>query len=129
MLLLAYAATCTDTELPLEAMAAALTRLGWRSGDGTPIVDYDVYRLRGLDVLRNLSNTHLQRDVRSRIGDSRDGRARTCRTARAVARTVGQPGTSAPRGTTASLGVPACDRIRLRASLPSHEVRARLLTS
>ena len=46
LLLLLYAATSPDSELPLDTIAAALTHLGWQSRDGTPIVDYDLYRLQ-----------------------------------------------------------------------------------
>ena len=45
LLLLLYAATSPDSELPLDTIAAALTHLGWQSGDGTPVVGYDLYRL------------------------------------------------------------------------------------
>ena len=67
MLLLAYAATSPDTELPLDTIAAALTHLGWQSHDGTPIIGYDLYWLRALDVLRNVSNAHFHRGGRWRI--------------------------------------------------------------
>ena len=67
MLLLAYAATSPDTELPLDTIAAALTHLGWQSRDGTPIIGYDLYWLRALDVLRNVSNAHFHRGGRWRI--------------------------------------------------------------
>jgi len=60
LLLLLYAATSPDTELPLDTIAAALTHLGWQSHDGTPIVDYDLYRLRALDVLRKRVDRALQ---------------------------------------------------------------------
>ena len=58
ILMLAYASTSPDTELPLDTIAAALTHLGWHSRDGAPIVGYDVYWLCALDVLRNMSNAH-----------------------------------------------------------------------
>ncbi len=69
LLLLLYAATSPDSELPLDTIAAALTHLGWQSGDGTPIVGYDMYRLRALDVLRNVSTAHVNRGRRWRIDD------------------------------------------------------------
>ncbi|MHB8696156.1 MAG: hypothetical protein ACYDHH_33510 [Solirubrobacteraceae bacterium] len=46
----------------------ALTHLGWQSSDGTPIVDYDLYRLRAVDVLRNVA--HSMRGGRWLIGDA-----------------------------------------------------------
>ncbi|HEY6396110.1 MAG TPA: hypothetical protein VIX82_01525 [Solirubrobacteraceae bacterium] len=67
LLLLAYAATSPDTELPLDTIAAALTHLGWQSGDGAPIVGYDLYRLRALDMLRNISHARPRRTDRCRI--------------------------------------------------------------
>lgn len=69
LLLLLYAATSPDSELPLDTIAAALTHLGWQSHDGTPIVDYDLYPLRALDVLRNVSTEHFSRGGRWRIDD------------------------------------------------------------
>lgn len=45
-------------------IAAALTRLVWRRHDGTPSVGYDVYRLRALEVLRNLSTAQAGRGGR-----------------------------------------------------------------
>jgi hypothetical protein len=76
LLLLLHAATSPDTELPFDAIAAALTHLGWRSRDGAPVVGYDLYRLRALDVLRNVSDARL----------NPGGRARARSPAEAVAR-------------------------------------------
>ena len=42
---------------------------GLAERDGTPIVDYDLYRLRALDVLRNVSTAHVSRSDRWRIDD------------------------------------------------------------
>jgi hypothetical protein len=70
LLLLLYAATSLDGELPLDTIAAALTHLGWRSNDGTPIVGYDLYPLRALDVLRNVSTAHVSRSGHWRVGDA-----------------------------------------------------------
>jgi Plasmid pRiA4b ORF-3-like protein len=58
LLLLAYAATSPDTELPLDTIAAALNHLGWQSHDGTPIDGYDLYWLPVVGALRNVSATH-----------------------------------------------------------------------
>jgi Plasmid pRiA4b ORF-3-like protein len=67
LLLLVYAATSPDSELPLDTIAAALTHLGWQSRDGTPIDGYDLHWLRALDVLRNMTNARFHRDARWRI--------------------------------------------------------------
>ncbi|MFL5863887.1 MAG: IS1096 element passenger TnpR family protein, partial [Solirubrobacteraceae bacterium] len=69
LLLLLYAATSRDSDLPLDTIAAALTYLGWQSSDGTPIVDHDLYRLRALEVLRNVSTAHPERVRGWRIDD------------------------------------------------------------
>lgn len=50
LLLLAYAATSADAELPLDEVAAAVTAAGWQTGDGGPIERRDLYwipRARG----------------------------------------------------------------------------------
>jgi hypothetical protein len=67
LLLLLYAATSPDSELPLDTIAEALTHSGWQTGDGIPIVGYDLYRLRVMDVLRNLSTARLGPTERWRI--------------------------------------------------------------
>ena len=77
LLLLLYAATSLDRELPLDMIAAALTHLGWQSRDGTPVGDYDLYGLRALDVLRNVSTAHASRSGRWRIDSEVAELART----------------------------------------------------
>jgi hypothetical protein len=67
LLLLLYAATSPESELPLDTIAGALTHLGWQTGDRIPIDGYDLYALRALDVLRNLSTADLGRGGRWRI--------------------------------------------------------------
>jgi len=69
LLLLLYAAT-SDSELPLDTIAEALTHLGWQSRDGTPIAGYDLYRLRAFDVLHNVSTAHPSPGGRWRIDDA-----------------------------------------------------------
>jgi hypothetical protein len=69
LLLLLYAATSRGSELPFDTIAAALTHLGWQGGDGTSVVGYDLYRLRAVDVLRNVSTAHVSRGRRWRIDD------------------------------------------------------------
>jgi hypothetical protein len=54
LLLLAYAATSADAELPLDDVAAALTAAGWQTDDG-PIERRDLYAIPALEVLRNVT--------------------------------------------------------------------------
>jgi hypothetical protein len=54
LLLLAYAATSADAELPLDDVAAALTAAGWQTDDG-PIERQDLYAIPALEVLRNVT--------------------------------------------------------------------------
>jgi hypothetical protein len=70
LLLLLYAATSPGSELPLDTIAAALTHLGWQSGDGTPVADYDLYWLPAHDVLRNVAAAPVSRSDRWRIDDA-----------------------------------------------------------
>jgi hypothetical protein len=58
ILTLAYAATSAGRELPLDEVAAALTELGWRTGEHGSIDRYDLYWLRGLDIVRNVTSEH-----------------------------------------------------------------------
>lgn len=55
MLILAYAATGAEAELPLEPIAAALGHLGWQTGDGEPIAAYHLYHVRALRILENVA--------------------------------------------------------------------------
>jgi hypothetical protein len=64
LLLLLYTTTSPDHEIALDTIAAALTHLGWQGHDGTPIAGYDLYRLRAVDILRNLSTTQASRGSR-----------------------------------------------------------------
>jgi hypothetical protein len=54
LLLLAYAATSAESEIPLDAVAAALTALGWHTADGQPVEPRDLYWMPALEVLRNV---------------------------------------------------------------------------
>jgi len=56
LLLLAYAATSADAELPLDEVAAALTAAGWQTDDGRPIERRDLYWIPALEVLRNITS-------------------------------------------------------------------------
>ena len=69
LLLLIYTATSAGSEPPLDRIAEGLNHLGWQGGDRTPITTSDVYRLRALDVLRNVSNVPVSSLGRWRIGD------------------------------------------------------------
>lgn len=54
MLLLAFAASSADAELPLDVIAAALTALGWRTEAGRPVERRVLYWVGALEVLRNV---------------------------------------------------------------------------
>jgi len=56
LLLLAYAATSADAELPLDEVAAALTAVGWQTDDGRPIARPNLYWIPALEVLRNVTS-------------------------------------------------------------------------
>jgi hypothetical protein len=56
LLLLAYAASSADAELPLDDIAAALTALGWRTEAGRPVERRDLYWIGALGVLRNVAS-------------------------------------------------------------------------
>ncbi len=67
LLLLAYAATSADAELPLEEVAAALTAAGWQTGDRRSIERPDLYWIPALEVLRNMTSEPTARLDRWRI--------------------------------------------------------------
>ena len=54
LLVLTFAASSAGAELPVDVIAAALTDLGWRSGDGQPVKGSDLHAVRALEVLRNV---------------------------------------------------------------------------
>ena len=56
LLVLAYAATSADAELPLDDIAAALTALGWRTETGRSVERQDLYWINALGVLRNVAS-------------------------------------------------------------------------
>ena len=68
LLLLAYAATSADAELPLDDVAAALTAAGWQTDDGRPIERRDLYWIPALEVLRNVTSEPTAWPDRWRIG-------------------------------------------------------------
>ncbi|MHB1164352.1 MAG: plasmid pRiA4b ORF-3 family protein [Candidatus Nanopelagicales bacterium] len=54
LLILLYAATSADAELPLESVAAALREFGWKTHTG-PVRAHHLYGVAALDVLLNVS--------------------------------------------------------------------------
>jgi Plasmid pRiA4b ORF-3-like protein len=56
LLLLAYAATSAEAELPLDEVAAALTAAGWQTDVGRRIERRDLYSMPALEVLRNVTS-------------------------------------------------------------------------
>jgi len=56
LLLLAYAATSGASEIELDAVAAALTALGWQTVDGRPVERRDLYWIPAVQVLRNVAS-------------------------------------------------------------------------
>lgn len=56
LLMLAYAASSTDAQLPLSTLAAILTELGWRHADGTPVTDSALRHLPVYEVLINVTD-------------------------------------------------------------------------
>ncbi|MDZ4233218.1 MAG: plasmid pRiA4b ORF-3 family protein, partial [Dietzia sp.] len=56
LLTLAYAAASANAELPLVRIAAMLTELGWRHGDGRPVTASALRHLPVYEVLINLTD-------------------------------------------------------------------------
>lgn len=54
LLVLTYAATSPDAEIPLDTVATALDNLGWQTGSGEPIVAHHLHWLPALEVLVNV---------------------------------------------------------------------------
>jgi hypothetical protein len=54
LLSLAFAVSSAGVELEVDVIAAALTELGWRTGDGLPVEGYDLYRIAAIELLRNV---------------------------------------------------------------------------
>jgi hypothetical protein len=70
LLLLVYAGTSTNSDLPLDQIATALTELGWRHHDGRTLNGYELYRLPAFDVLINVSDQPVPRGDRRRISSA-----------------------------------------------------------
>ena len=77
LLLLHYAASSADSQLPVGMIAAALTELGWRREDGRPLEPYEIYRLPAVDVLRNINDRMLDHRSRRSISPAAAALART----------------------------------------------------
>ena len=54
LLVLVFAASSPGAELDVDQIAAALTQLGWRTGDGDPVEGYELYRLAAVELLCNV---------------------------------------------------------------------------
>jgi hypothetical protein len=68
LLLILYAATSPDADLPLNTIAEALTELGWRTDGHQPIEGHDLYSLPAVELLSNISSEHAdERSHRSHI--------------------------------------------------------------
>ena len=67
LLLLAYAGSSNNSELPLDEIATALNEFGWRHPDGRPVSGSALYRLPAFDVLINVSDRPASWDERRRI--------------------------------------------------------------
>jgi hypothetical protein len=67
LLILAYAATSPGVEIPLDAIATALGHLGWQTGNGQPVAAHDLYHVRTLQILENVSSEQSSWADRRRI--------------------------------------------------------------
>lgn len=56
LLVLAFAASSAGAELAVDVIAAALTDLGWRTGDGQRVRGSDLYGVRALELLGNVGS-------------------------------------------------------------------------
>jgi hypothetical protein len=70
LLLLVYAGTSNNSDLPLDRVATALSELGWRHRDGRTLDGYELYRLPAFDVLINVSDQPVSRGDRRRISSA-----------------------------------------------------------
>jgi hypothetical protein len=76
LLLLAYAATSAGSEIELDAVAAALTTLGWQTKDRRPVERRDLYWIPALEVLRNVASDPTDWATRWRISPAAANLAR-----------------------------------------------------
>ena len=56
LLMLVYAATSANAPILLDDVAASLAELGWRTGHRGPVQSHNLYRLRALAILTNVSS-------------------------------------------------------------------------
>jgi Plasmid pRiA4b ORF-3-like protein len=56
LLVLAYAGSSAKAPMPRAEVAAALTELGWRYGDGTPLDGHELYGLDAVTTLVNMAD-------------------------------------------------------------------------
>lgn len=70
LLLLAYAGTSNNSDLPLDRVTTALSELGWRHHDGRALNGYELYRLPAFDVLINVSDRPVTRSNRRRVSSA-----------------------------------------------------------
>jgi hypothetical protein len=67
LLMLAYAATSADAELPLKQITAALRELDWRHTDGQELQYHELFGLPAYDLLINVSERSAELGGRRRI--------------------------------------------------------------
>ena len=77
LLVLAYAATSADAEIPLADVAIALGHLGWQTGRREPIAAHDLYWLPALEILENVKRTPSTWRERRRISPAAAALAHT----------------------------------------------------
>lgn len=66
LLMLAFAAACADSRLPLDKVTAMLAELGWRHSDGRSLSESPLFQLAAFQVLTNVTDqfiTRARRDV------------------------------------------------------------------
>lgn len=76
LLLLVYAGTSANAELPLDRIASVLTELGWRHGDGRPLEGHELYRLSAFHLLENVSDRPVSWRTRNRLSTAAAALAR-----------------------------------------------------
>ena len=79
LLLLAYAASSRDGSLPVDSIAWALDRIGWKNHDRRPIEGYQVYHYAPLplEILMNVDGPDAPRSTRRTLSPAAIALART----------------------------------------------------
>lgn len=67
LLMVTYAAGADDENLPLDEIASALTELGWRQQDGSPVCGWDVQRGAARETLVNITDRPRSRGERNLV--------------------------------------------------------------